>query len=190
MKKRWLAAALILLALVLGLALLGTAPVYPAFQKVVSSMDGLKKALWQEPFLYPDDMGLHDTDYWLELDGRSLLASPVGYRIKSCDNASAVSYTVSGTTRQPSTSGPAPEEKFEYQGVKIGLRTYGDPEDTASSAEIKLSFSLDGLFYDLSALLPQKTWEPSPKQREELAATVKQTLLAQCRRMIDSAKDA
>ena len=180
MKKRWLAAALVLLALVLGLALLGTAPVYPAFEKEVSSMDGLKKALWQEPFLYPDDMGLHDTDYWLELDGRSLLASPVGYRIKSCDNASAVSYTVSGATRQPSTSGPAPEEKFEYQGVELGLWTSGAAEDTAS---IRLSFSLGGLHYELKAAI-------CAEARTELAASVKQTLLAQCRRMIDSAADA
>lgn len=50
MKKRWLA-VLALLALVLGLALLGTVPVYPAFQKGLSSMDELQKALRQEALL-------------------------------------------------------------------------------------------------------------------------------------------
>lgn len=179
MKKRWLA-ALILLALVLGLALLGTVPVYPAFEKEVSSMDSLKKALRQEPFLYPDDAGLPDADYWLALDGRTLLASPIGYQIESCDNASAVSYTVSGGTRRPSPLSPSPLEEFEYRGVKIGLRTYGDPEDAASSAEIKLSFSLDGLHYDLKAAI-------CAEARSVIAASVKETLLGQCRRMIDSA---
>ena len=177
MKKRWLAAAF---ALVLGLALLGTAPVYPAFEKEASSMGALKTALRQEAFLYPDDAGLTDAAYWLELDGRSLLARPIGYRIESRDDVSAVSYTVSGSTRQPSPLSPSPLEEFEYRGVKIGLRTYGDAEDTASSAEIKLSFSLDGLHYDLKAAI-------CAEARSEIAASVKQTLLTQCRFMIDSA---
>lgn len=180
MKKRWLTAIFALLALVLGLALLGTAPVYPAFEKEVSSMDSLKKALRREPFLYPDDAGLTDAAYWLKLDDRSLLASPVGYRIESRDDASAVSYTVSGGTRRPSPLSPSPLEEFEYRGVKIGLRTYGDPEDTASSAEIKLSFSLDGLHYDLKAVI-------CAEARSEIAASAKETLLTQCRLMIDSA---
>lgn len=188
MKKRGLA-VLALLALVLGLALLGTVPVYPAFQKELSSMDELQKALRQEAFLYPDDAGLPDADYWLALDGRTLLASSVGYQIESRNEEATAHYTVSGSTRRPSPSGPAPVEEFAYRGVEIGLRTYGDLEDASSFAKLELSFSLDGLFYALTAQLPAKTEKPSPKQRTELAASAKEALLTQCRLMIDSAAD-
>ena len=180
MKKQWMTAALILLAL--ALALLGTVPVYPAFEKEASSMDGLKRALRREPFLYPDDMDLRDAAYWLELDDRSLLASPVGYRIERRKDGSAVVYPVSGSTRRPSPSSPEPLEKIEYRGVEIGLWTCGDPEDAAPFAELQLSFSLDGLHYALKAAV-------HAEKRSELAADAKQLLLTQCRLMIDSAAD-
>ena len=190
MKKRFILAALAILAAALVLLLLSTVPVYPAFQKTVDSTDALRRALRSKAFLYPAaGEVLSDTSYRLSLDGRTVFSKPVGYLIDGTepDANAGICYVFSGSTKSLPAS--APKEQHEYRGVPIGIWTYGDLADCTKTYQIGLSFSSDGIFYVLraavSGTVPDSDAPSSSEQRAGLAAHAEDTLLSLCHQMLD-----
>lgn len=122
-------------------------PRYPAFEKEVSSLGKLEKALQKEKDLILPDLtssDLQDIHYYLKLDGRDILSKVEGYRIEG--NLMVLGKEIKpqlAATPEGQRPGKGPD--FVYRGVEIW--------DMSSASElygwVELTFNLQGFDYSL-----------------------------------------
>ena len=193
MKKRWII-CIALIAAALALALLGTVPVYPAFQRQAASMQALRRTLRDEDMQYPACEQLLDPEFRIELDGRTVLAAPVGYQIEGAGNDpdAPVRFVFSGSRKSRQEASSA--EEVVYRDVPIRIRRCGDAAGHAGAHWLEASFFCRGVSYELRASFGESAQDGdvqlTPEAYAALAAHAQEALLDQCRQMIGGAGEA
>ena len=188
MKKKLIAAAVLMCLAAAAFLLLDTIPVYPDFHKTAASMEALRQVLGTEKIQYPTALEetLTERSYRLELDGRTAFSKARGYVIDGTETYENVQihYVLCGSTA-PSDAAQAGEQT-EYRGVTIGVLHYGETAD-----QTVLEFSLGGGTYMLKARIDSDmAAQLSEAQRAALAAREEEALMEACRQMIDDALTA
>lgn len=180
MNKRFLLFSTLSLFLVLLLSItILTFPIYPDFQKEVKSYEDLKIGLSNEssPIL-PETLilDLINEKYIFMLDGRTLVAKPVGFLITGIypQSNTTVHINISSEITQSSSL----HEDTIYRGVKI----LSNENISESTKNLWMNFSMNKFvytahaYYDVSGLSIEEKYVVSNEINEQLTRILHQLI--------------
>ena len=166
-------------------------PVYPSFQKEVPTLTEIKAGLKEAVFPKIDEAFGIETSHMLILDGRTIVAKPVGYVIGSvkAGESDHIQFSFRGRCNG---GRELTREEQDYRGVGIGIAYGKDAVDPMRSYCVMLQFRCDNWVYDLSGTYTRdmKREKPNNQLTQEAKQIIEQMedcLLELCYGMIDEA---